>query len=399
MSDTLEQIIETPKMKGNIIERSPGHFTIKVSTHKDVNGKYHYKWVTFIGNITDARKKKRQLQHEIDTGIFIQPDKITLSEYLARWLKEYATPNLSPSTVEGYEHILNRHLSPAIGNVSLAHLKPEHLQKYYAEKQKAGLSAQTIRHHHTVLHKALKTAVEWELLTRNVADAVSCPRAQQVEMKTWNEYEVSQFLDAAKDTQYYALFYTALFTGMRRSELLALRWQDVDLILSEIYVSRSLHVLKGSKVIYRAPKTKAGKRTVALPPSAFHVLDEHRKAQQSDCLLQGKTLLDSDSVFNTLGKPLLPNSVTHAWHKLVKHAGLKSIRLHDARHTHASLLLKQGIHPKIVQERLGHSSIQITLDTYSHVAPGMQEAAAKRFDEAMQINHNEKAIENKLVAN
>ena len=245
-----------------------------------------------------------------------------------------------------------------------------------------------MRHQHMILHRALRSAVEWELVIRNVADSVSCPRAQRVEMQTWNEQEVSQFLEAAKATPYYALFYLVLFTGMRRSEILGLKWQDIDFILGEISVSRSLHVLKGHKVVLRSPKTKTGKRTIALPPSAFLVLNEHKKEQETNCLLLGKKFSESDYVFNNLGEPFLPNSVSHAWGKIIKRIGIKYIRFHDSRHTHASLMLKQGIHPKIVQERLGHSSISITLDTYSHVAPGLQEAAAKKFDELMRIKHN-----------
>ena len=223
-----------------------------------------------------------------------------------------------------------------------------------------------------------------------VVDAVRPPRVQRPEMQTWDEDDIARFLKAAKDTPYYALFYTALFTGMRRSELLALRWQDVDFILSQVYVSRSLHVLKGGKVIFRSPKTSKGRRTIALPPSAVLLLEEHREKHKLERAMLGMPLTDDDLVFSHFdGKPLLPNTVTHAWIKLVRHAKLKPIRLHDARHTHASLMLKQGVHPKIVQERLGHSSIQITLDTYSHVAPGLQQAAAAvRFDEAFSTRYN-----------
>jgi len=192
-----------------------------------------------------------------------------------------------------------------------------------------------------------------------------------------------------ENSPYYVLFYTALFTGMRRSELLALRWQDVDFIFSQVYVSRSLHVLKDGKVVFKSPKTASGRRTVALPPSAILLLKEHKEKQALDRAMLGIPLKDDDLVFSHLeGKPLLPNTVTHAWIKLVRRTGLKGIRLHDARHTHASLMLKQGTHPKIVQERLGHASIQITLDTYSHVAPGLQEAAATRFDEAFSNRYN-----------
>jgi integrase len=209
-------------------------------------------------------------------------------------------------------------------------------------------------------------------------------------MLTWDENEIMGFLEAAKSTPYYALFHTALFTGMRRSELLALRWHDVDLVLSQIYVSRSLHRLKGAGVIVRTTKTASGRRTIALPPSSALVLKDHKENQEAMAAALGIPFTDDHFVFGWAdGKPLLPDSITHAWIKLVRRAGVKPIRLHDARHSHASLMLKQGIHPKVVQERLGHSSIAITLDRYSHVAPGLQEAAARRFDEAFAAKYNQ----------
>jgi len=228
---------------------------------------------------------------------------------------------------------------------------------------------------------------------RTVHDMFQQVQPQRVEMQTWSESESVQFLEAAKATPYYELFYLALFTGMRRSELLALRWQDIDFITGQVYVNRSMHVLKGSTVIFKSPKTAKARRTVALPPSAFLVLNEYRKAKEAESLLLDKPILDSDLVFSTLGKPLLPNTVTHAWIKLVRRAGLKMIRFHDARHTHASLMLKQGIHPKIVQKRLGHSTISTTLDTYSHVAPGLQDAAVLRFDDVLKLSHTNKVSE------
>jgi integrase len=235
-----------------------------------------------------------------------------------------------------------------------------------------------------VIHVALKTAVRWGLLARNPADAVTVPRVRRNEMQTWSEYEVEQFLNAAKVSPYYALFYTALFTGMRRSELLGLKWEDIDLLLGQIYVSRGLHQLKDGTYIFTEPKSAKSRRMIALPPSAILLLKEHYEKQALDRIMMDKPLHESDLVFGTPeGKPLRPNTVTRAWESLASHAGLKVIRLHDARHTHASIMLKQGIHPKIVQERLGHSSIQMTLDTYSHVTPGLQEAAAARFDEVL----------------
>jgi integrase len=389
-------------MRGHIVKRYKNSYTIVLTLGVDpTTGKRKQQWISVKGTKKEAEKRLAELLHQLDTGMFMKPGKTTLTEYLERWLKDYAWPNLAPRTAEGYETIIRQHLIPKLGNLLLTQVKPEHLQKYYSEmlnsgrcNSSRGLSAQTVRHHHTALHKALQTAVEWGLLSRNVADAVRPPRAERPEMRTWGEDDIIHFLEAAKHTPYYALFYAALFTGMRRSELLALRWQDVDFILSQVYVSRSLHQLRDGSYVFRPTKTAKGRRTVALPPSAILVLNEHRGKQERDRAMLGTSLKDDDLVFSALdGKPIRPNTITRAWPMLAVRAGLKAIRLHDARHTHASLMLKQGIHPKIVQERLGHSTIAITLDTYSHVSPGLQQAAAKRFDEVFLPKYNESSNE------
>ena len=223
--------------------------------------------------------------------------------------------------------------------------------------------------------------------------SVEVPRIKRMEMQTWNEIEVNRFLDVAKGSPFYVLFYTALFTGMRRSELLALRWQDVDFIYSQIYVNRGLHQLRDGSYIFTQPKSSRSRRTIALPPSAFLTLKEYYDRAAMDRAVLGAQLDDDDLVFGTIdGKPSRPNTITEAWKRLAALAGVKVIRLHDARHTHASLMLKQGIHPKIVQERLGHASIQMTLDTYSHVAPGLQEAAAKSFDDIVANRHEKEEL-------
>jgi integrase len=389
-------------MRGHIIKRYKNSYTIVLNLgHDPATGKRKQQWISVKGTKKEAEKRLAELLHQLDTGMFMKPGKTTLTEYLERWLKDYAWPNLAPRTAEGYGTIIRQHLIPKLGNLLLTQVKPEHLQKYYSEmlnsgrcNSSRGLSAQTVRHHHTALHKALQTAVEWGLLSRNVADAVRPPRAERSEMRTWGEDDITHFLEAAKHTPYYALFYTALFTGMRRSELLALHWQDVDFILSQVYVSRSLHQLRDGSYVFRPTKTAKGRRTVALPPSAILVLNEHRGKQERDRAMLGISLKDDDLVFSALnGKPIRPNTITRAWPMLAVRAGLKAIRLHDARHTHASLMLKQGIHPKIVQERLGHSTIAITLDTYSHVSPGLQQAAAKSFDEIFLPKYNESSNE------
>jgi integrase len=246
-----------------------------------------------------------------------------------------------------------------------------------------GNLARTVRHHHVTLHGALQTAVKRGMLMRNPADAVDPPHFTKPEMHTIAEADLQRFLDAAKQTEYYPLFYMALFTGMRRSELLALRWCDIDLLLCQAQVTRSLHHLRSGETVFRQPKTAKSRRLVALSPSTAQVLREYRSKKESENLHAGKMLQNDDLIF-----PFMPDTITHAWLKLARRTGLSGIRLHDARHTHASLLLKQGVHPKVVQERLGHSSIVVTLDTYSHVAPGIQEAAAKGFDDFIQPRNN-----------
>jgi len=372
-------------MRGHIRERG-NNWVLVIDLGKDpATGKRKQRWVPVKGSKKDAEKRLSEILHQLDTGAYMQPGKTTVAEFLSKWLADYAKPNLSPRGYERYESIVRVHLAPALGSIQLTQLRPEHLQKHYTAMLDAGLSPRSVRYVHVVLHKALQTALKWGMVVRNVADGVDVPRAHPGEMQTWDEHELNQFLEAAKPTPYYALFYTALFTGMRRSELLALRWQDIDFIYSQIYVNRGMHQLQDGSFVFTAPKSDKSRRTIALPPSAFLVLESYHKAREVECKMLDVTLKDSDLVFSTLGKPLRPNTVSRAWGMLAAKAGIKVIRLHDARHTHASLLLKQGIHPKVVQERLGHSTIAITLDTYSHVAPGLQEAAAKRFDEVTHV--------------
>ncbi|MFC2022744.1 tyrosine-type recombinase/integrase [Chloroflexota bacterium] len=389
-------------MRGHIIKRGKNSYSIAVSLGKDpTTGKYKQQWVTVKGTKKDADKRASELLNQLDNGTFIKPGKTTLGEYLEMWLRDYVWPNLSPRTAEGYESIVRCHLTPALGRTRLAQIKPEHLQRYYSEKLSGGrydgkgaLTQTTVLHHHTCIHRALKMALRWGLINRNPADAVTPPRPQRPEMHTMTEDDITRFLEAAKATPYYVIFYEALFTGMRRSELLALRWCDVDLLLCQAHITRTLHQLRTGEIVIRAPKSAKGRRMVSLSPSAALLLQEHRDKQVAKGVMTGITLKEDDLIFSTLeGKPLRPNTVTRAWSVLATRCELKGIRFHDARHSHASLMLKQGVHPKIVQERLGHATISVTLDTYSHVAPGLQEAAAKGFDDMVLPRREKEAVE------
>jgi len=375
-------------MRGSIFKQkgqAEGSWTIVLSLGRDpATGKRKQRWVTGRGSKHEAEKQLREMLTANDQGMIIKPSKTTLAVFLDKWLKEYSWANLAPRTAEGYEHMARKYLIPSLGNILLTTLKPEHLLSYYNDRRATGLSGRTIHHHHVTLHGALKCACKWGLIARNPADSVDPPHFDKPEMHTIAEADLQRFLDAAKQTEYYPLFYLALFTGMRRSELLALRWADVDLLMCQAHVTRSLHHLRTGETVIRQPKTAKSRRMVALSPSTCQVLQEYRAKQESERLHDGKLLQEDGLIF-----PWMPDTVTHAWLKVARRVGLKDINLHSARHSHASLLLKQGVHPKIVQERLGHSSIQVTLDTYSHVAPGLQEAAARGFDDFVRPRSKE----------
>ena len=384
-------------MKGSITERN-GSYRITISLGKDPDKQKYLQYSeTVKGNKKDAQRRLRELLSSLDNGMFVKPSKQTVTEFFERWLADYCWPNLSPRSAESYQYIVRTHLIPSLGKILLTQLKPEHLQHLYSQKLstgrsdgKGGLSNRTVRYCHATMHKALSSAVKLGIISRNVADAVEAPKVHRHELRTMNETDIHLFLEYAKTTPFYPLFYTLLFTGMRRSEILALRWSDVDLVLCQVSISRTIHQLHNGQIVFGEPKTAKSRRMIALSPTTTIVLREHQEAQQKLRESLGLPFTDDDLVFcHYDGRPFLPDSITHSWHKLALRCGLQGIRLHDARHTHASLMLKHTIHPKIVQERLGHSSIQITLDTYSHVAPGLQEAAANRFDDIVMLKRKD----------
>jgi len=358
------------------------------------------------GSKKDAERELREKLRVLEAGAYVKPQKISLGGYLEQWVQNYVMVHTSPRTCEGYQAIVRRYLVPALGGIPLCQLQPQHLQNYYANALshgrldgKGGLSARTVLHQHRVLSQALSHAVKQGLLVRNVAGAVVAPRPGRTQMATLSFADVPRFLDAAQKTPYYVLFYTALYTGMRRGELLGLRWCDIDLGKASISVVQTLYRLSTGEFVIKEPKSPHSRRLVALSPSVTELLRRHHTEQETQKILLGKTFANQDLVFAHLdGSPLDPSTVTHAFGKLIKKTGLPHIRFHDLRHTHATLMLKGGVHPKIVSERLGHANIGITLDTYSHVVPGLQEAAALRFDALISSEAEQTEDVSKMLA-
>jgi len=334
----------------------------------------------------------------LEKGTYVKPSRLTLGEWLTQWFETYVTMHTTPRTQESYHSIIRHHLiMPAIGAIPLTQLQPQHLQSYYARAitqgradNRGGLSARSVLYHHRILSEALGHAVKMGLVARNVAEVVIPPHPARIRLATLAPDDIPNFLEAARETPYYVFFSTLLYTGLRRGELLALRWRNVDLDMASLHVVETAFKLGSGEYVIKEPKTPHSRRTVALPPSLALLLRRYRYDQELLWAQLGKRLTDGDLVFaHSDGNPLDPNAVTRTFAKLIRKAGLPHIRLHDLRHTHATLMLKAGVHPKVVSERLGHASVVITLDTYSHVLPGLQEAAAERFDKMLKMGASE----------
>lgn len=310
-------------------------------------------------------------------------DHITVASYLARWLEANAS-TVRPGTQQRYEDIARLHLNPIIGRIRLAKLTPLDVQRLYQDRLTKGkLSATTVNTIHVVLHKALKQAMRWGLLTRNVTEAVDPPRESTPQYVTWTQPQVALFLGVSDSHEQAVLWRLAVLTGMRRGEILGLRWDDLDMARGQLAVKQTRVRGANGEFTFGQPKTQKSRRSIAIPPSLVEALRKHQLKQHEERLALG--LGDAYNVaglvfIDAMGKPLHPNTLAYQYQKLQRAAGVPVIRFHDLRHTSATLMLANGEHPKIVQERLGHSSVSMTLDRYSHVSMDMQRGAADRLD-------------------
>jgi integrase len=378
-------------MRGHIRQRGEKSWAVVLDVGRDSDGKRKQKWHSVRGSRKEAERELTRLLHEMNTGAYVEPTRLSVGAYLERWLADYARASVAPKTYERYAEIVRLHLVPALGHHRLAKLQPLHIQSYYGQALlsgrrdgRGGLSAQTVVHHHRVLRKALQEAVRWLLLARNPADAVRPPRAPRREMPALDPSQTRQLLTAARETRLDVPVLLAASTGMRRGEILGLLWRDVDFGRGTLSVRQSLEQVAGT-LSFKQPKTAKARRVVALPSMTVDALRQHKARQAEERLALGPAYEDSGLVCpGRDGRPWAPNRFSAAYVELARTAGLPGIRFHDLRHTHATQLLRQGVHPKIVSERLGHSTIGITLDTYSHVLPGMQEDAAAKTDRALR---------------
>lgn len=310
-------------------------------------------------------------QNQLRQGLLTKNDAITISEYLTNYMETVGKHTLRPKTIETNSSIIRIHIIPAIGKIKLAQLRPDHLQSLYSQKLDAGLSRRTVHYIHSIIHKALRQAVRWGIVARNVSDLVDAPSPKRRPPSVYTAEQVQTFLSSVKDDRFYLIYVLAIYGGFREGELLGLHAEDVQLEAGVITVKRAAQYLLGKGVVITEPKTAKSRRSVKLPTTALKVLEEYLKQLN----------INQGLIFTTAsGNPISPRFLVKKFKQAITKAGLPDIRFHDLRHTSATLLLSANVHPKVVQERLGHSSITLTMDTYSHVIPGMQDEAAEKLD-------------------
>jgi integrase len=352
--------------EGAISKRTDGRW-VGIAELGWQDGKRRRKYV-YGTTRAEVAAKLAKVRSDQQSGRLVEDERITVQQFLETWLQT-VKPSVADSTWTRYEGLLRLHAVPFIGRLRLGRLGPFHLEHLYTERIKAGLSATTVLQLHRLLHHALRDAVRWSLVPRNVSELVTPPRRARYDFRVLSSDQARAFLEAVKGDRLEALYVVAITTGMREGELFGLRWTDVNLRTGSLRLTRHL-------------KTKSSRRQVLLPRIAVEALTAHHDQQAQERELAGTAWEDNGLVFsNTIGRPInVSNFLPRDFYSLLERAGLPRMRFHDLRHSAATLLLELGIHPKVVSEMLGHSQIGITLDLYSHVTATMQQQAVAALD-------------------
>lgn len=415
--------------EGSIVKRSDGRWMARVDLGWR-NGKRHYKAI-YGRTRRQAANGLRDALKAAQDGCLVVDERQTVEQFLTRWLQDVALSRVRPRTYASYEATISRHIRPYLGKERLVQLTPQQIQSWLSVLERAGVTATSRRYARVVLRNALNTALRWRLLSRNPATLVDVPRATSREIQPLDGDQARQLLTAAKGSELEAFVALGLSCGLRRGEILALKWTDVDLEAATVHVKGAIQRFGGDPAARRPllserkrlkkalvdaqaggssveaqtqilqqlrklrealtavktslqvvePKSTRSHRKIALPNVAVTALRAHRVRQLERRLAAGSAWTEQGFVFTTgIGTPIEPRRVTRDFKVLLKGAGLPAIRLHDLRHSCATLLLAEGVNPRVVMETLGHSQISLTLNTYSHVLPAVRRDAAQRMD-------------------
>lgn len=368
--------------EGSVYQRTDGRW-VAVADVGWRDGKRVRKYV-YAATRREVVAKLTKVRDELERTGVVANDRLTLRKFVDDWLAA-TEPAVRGSTYARYEAAMRLHIVPTIGHRPLGRITPHDVQQLYADRLAAGLSAQSVLHLHRILHRALRQAVRWGLVPRNVTEAVDPPRVPQREMSVLTPEQARTLLTHSRDERIWPLLVVAVTTGLRQGELFALRWRDVDLVRRQLTVRRTLLRSPKGGWLLAEPKTRGSVRQVALSLLAVQAIEQQRRRQRQDRESAGARWQDHDFVFaNTIGQPLSPQNVLQRdFYPLLERLSLPRVRFHDLRHTAATLLLSAGTHPKIVSDMLGHTEVGITLNLYSHVVPGLHEQAAATFDELL----------------
>jgi len=369
--------------EGSVFERKGGDRS-KPWVAQVPLGRGKKRTVGYYASKQEAITAKNKALHDLEQLKRVKSSRQTLGEYLEYWLEHVQRLSVKLSTYVQNRIVLKCHILPTLGNIPIQKLAVRDVQQFYS-KLLVTLSAGRVRNVHAILHKALKNAVRENLLRENVCDRVTLPRRNTPERRSLTQDQAQKLVEAAKESKFEALLIVALTTGLRHGELRALTWHDVDLEKGEVHVRRSVLALEGHGNVESEPKTRGSRRTVALHAFVIDVLKNHRLALLEVRLKIGSGWVDRDLVFpNRIGDYFNKGTLYSNFHKLLAQAGLPRMRIHDLRHSTATLLLAMGVNIRVVQEVLGHSNISTTLGTYGHVLPGMQEDAMKKWGNVLE---------------
>ena len=332
----------------------------------------------------EVAAKLAEMVAKTHAGVPLATKAWTVQDYAEHWLTDVVAPRLRPSTLASYRSTVRLHIAPGIGRLTLRRLTPTHLRRLLAAKSESGLSVRSVQIVHAVVRAMLAEAMRDELVERNIATVVRGPSAAREEVKPWTPEEAGRLLAAAAGNRLYALFAAGVALGLRRGELLGLRWVDVDLEQRMLRVRQSVQRVHRVGLIVGPPKSRRSIRDIPLPAYAVRVLREHRDRQEVERCAVEPYWQDSGLVFTTtIGTAIEPRNLLRLLDQLIAAAGVRRIRFHDLRHTCASLLLAQGVPPRVVMDVLGHSQFAITMDLYSHVMPTALREAADAMDRVL----------------
>ena len=369
-------------MKGSLRARGKDVWQLTIDLGKDPQGKRLRKYLTIKGNKGTAERKKRELLTSLDLGLPIDNNKITVSHFLDNWL-DIKSSQINPRSIYGYKNVIKRYAEPAIGHILLKDVRATHIEKLYSQNLKEGLTPRTVGQTHRILKQAFKFAVRRNFIGRNPFDSVDPPKAQIKEAKSFTAEQLKILLREAKGV-FKQAFFIASVTGMRRGEIVALKWEDINFEKNYLSVKRSIVFVPREGYLIKAPKTASGVRPIDLSGSVIKQLKEFKAAQAVNQLAAGSYWKNEGWVLtNPDGSHLNPNSITKAFKALRERFNMPDAPLHGLRHTHATLLLEEGIEREVVQKRLGHTSIVVTSDIYSHVTRRLQRKAADAFEKIL----------------